>query len=616
MPKSNLESSPLYRREFSVRIPVRIYQEILKELPSAQWPFTDEQWEQFAVAAAKSYDDNSFLESLVALYRISNAHGRSFDISDFEYGSVDDQQPLDFVFSDEFWNDFWEMSLKGGDATQVGAICSKVEPGGFRYKGLLTHRSLIRCLRGSKLLRRAHVSTEIVMKVMEPIGLPLAGEVVDIPRFKQFLIDQAMSTAVPEVINADHELRPVAKSDIPALIKDLDETTFFLMLRGMTTNIRMKDFSLASTKDEFLALFRHVATIVNFTQLRTSQRYSEFQPYFFNPDDEDDVVSYFTTHIPQVFGCHLAVLSDLGLLHQYLNPSNMIADGGIADLDSMKGPALGLGDQPNTNVDILLETMNATHCYQDLLYVLAQKGFIEVELTSKWPRQNDSDGHPIISSDEIDTARAIMYLSYLTNCHTTDLESFCFMLRVEPLLLAEMMVLMEINPEMADQIWTNVSQNIPWFEPLAITAEDLLKEFAQTKASQADKPSDFERIVGQMMIEIIRTRSGALFTEYQEYAIKQISLEVIMKYGEELSEITQKFGEDVADVIQNFMTAQEAERIMQPLLMKMAFVLRPPAELLAQLPEGNPLRVLQELLPAVNQPPTSPAISSSAENSS
>lgn len=606
----------MYRRERSVRIPVRIYQEILNELPSVQWPFTDEQWEQFAVAVAKGGSDDAFLDSLVTLYRISKAHGRSFDISDFDYESVDAQQPLDFVFSDEFWNDFWEMSLKGGDATQVGAICSKVEPGGFRYQGLLTHRSLIRCLRASKLLRQSHVSTEIVMKVMEPLGLPLAGEVIDIPSFKQFLIDQAMSTAVPEVINADDELRPVAKSDIPALIKDLDETTFFLVLRGMITNIRMKDFSLAHTKDEFLALFRHVATIVNFTQQRLSQRYPRFSPEFFNPDDEDDVVTYFTTYIPQVFGCYLAVLSDLGLLHQYLNPSNMIADGGIADLDSMKGPALGLGDQPNTNVDILLEAMNATHYYQDLLYTLGQKGFVEVELTSKWPRQNDNDGNPILSSDEIDTARAIIFLSYLSNRRSTDLDSFCFLLRVDPLLLAEMMILMEVNPEMADQIWANVSPNIAWFEPLSITAEDLLKEFAQTKAAQADTPNDFETIVGQMLIEMIRTRSGALFTEYQEYANNQISLEVIMKYGDKLSEITQKFGADVSDVIQNFMAAQEAERIIQPLLMKMAFVLRPPAEVLAQLPEGNPLRVLQELRPAAGQSAVPPVISSNTENSS
>jgi len=120
------------------------------------------------------------------LIQISEIHGRAYELD----------YPV--IWTDEYGNLFTRLNTKGNNLTFPRVFLSESNPSGFMWYGLQDSNCLLRVLRASEILRRNHIDTEVIIKVIQPTDLPFKKELLDQESFKSRLINQVWKEDAPE----------------------------------------------------------------------------------------------------------------------------------------------------------------------------------------------------------------------------------------------------------------------------------------------------------------------------------------------------------------------------------------------------------------------------------
>lgn len=329
--------SELYRPQGSVAINSRVHLEIQgEEVPNANVPFKDGDIRLFSQASILPRQGKVLPHQRKDLIQISPSHGRSYQIN---LG----HNPHLF-FSDEFGNIYSTVITKGNNLQKVRARKSEQAPSGFAVLGLHESDSMVRVLRASALMRRAGIDTELIFKVLEPTEFPFQPEIIPAPEIKRKLVEDIWIGDSP-----DRQGVRVEKEDIANLSRYLEDTTFFIIIRGMQVAERLIDLNHCQTKKEFLELMTRVFNYINRVQeSRGSQKR-------FDAAKTDDIIDYFTDYLPTRIATNIAKIHNLGLMHHYATDHNINLAGALVDLDSVTGPKLELGDKEHAQEDFVDE---------------------------------------------------------------------------------------------------------------------------------------------------------------------------------------------------------------------------------------------------------------------
>jgi len=305
-------------------------------VPHINVPFKDGDISLFSQASILPRQSEVLPHQSKDLIQISPSHGRSYQIN---LG----HDPRLF-FSDEFGNIYSTVTTKGNNLQRVRARKSEQTPSGFAVLGLHESDSMVRVLRASALMRRAGIDTELIFKVLEPGEFPFQPEIIPAPEIKRKLVEDIWIGDSPDRVGVR-----VEKEDIADLSRYLENTTFFITVRGMQVAERLVDLNHCQTKKEFLGLMVRVFNYVNKAQeLRGNQKR-------FDAAKTDDIIDYFTDYLPKKIATNIAKMHNLGLMHHYPTDHNITLAGALVDLDSVTGPKLELGDNEHTQEDFVDE---------------------------------------------------------------------------------------------------------------------------------------------------------------------------------------------------------------------------------------------------------------------
>lgn len=295
-------------------------------------------------------------ELTVEQTKISHDHGRSSEVRFGQDGSI--------IWTDKYGNLFTSINAKGNCLVKPFAFKSDLCPSGYGVYGLQDSSSLLRVMRASQLLRAENVDTEWILKVIEPQTLPYKGGILTLAEFKDRMVRDAAQKKPPKKERKNSDFHYIPQDEIVDLSDALDKETFLITIRGTRVAERMSDFLVPKTKDEFRRMARRVFQAVNLRQTIMHISDKDYEPWYFDAEDEESIYQYFTLYLPGAIGVNYAKLHNLGLVHGYAHSGNILATGGICDLDSVRGESLGFGDTKVTSKDI----------YEDFGNIIERKG--------------------------------------------------------------------------------------------------------------------------------------------------------------------------------------------------------------------------------------------------
>lgn len=281
-------------------------------------------------------------DSGIRARRPSGRHGRSFELS--SQGA-----PL-AIWRDQYGNGYSTLSVKGSRCDKLELEKCEISPYGYRVNGLQEDSSLKRCLRASRVLRTAGISTEWIVNVMEPNELPYESQSLPQATVRQKLIEQYLKSS-PETVSE--------------AATALGKMVFFITTRAMDTGVRIWDLS----GKHFEQLSRRPDQAIANT-FRTYNLLNPDEPKL-DPESKKDVVTYFEEILPRTIGTNYAKLHNLGLWHKYPHFGNITLLGSIVDLDSVQGAALGLGDTNMTRPDEVSDIERILQEFRDSYAVMA-----------------------------------------------------------------------------------------------------------------------------------------------------------------------------------------------------------------------------------------------------
>ncbi len=284
-------------------------------------------------------------------HRISDIHGRSFQINFGENTAV--------LWADQYGNIFTSLGTKGSSLEHPVAINNPQAPGNFSFYGLQDSRSISRIVIASQLMRQANIDTELIARIYEPLEFPIEGASLTRDQFKKRLVKDAWDRTENKAGEGLAE-----REDVPALSQSLNQTAFLITLRGMRVPERLADLAQASPKDKELILKRAITAVNVYESARA--KIAGTVPIKFDPDSPQSVSEYLTDYIPQNLGRNMAKLHRLGLAFRSASELNITLSGGFPDLDTVKGQALGLGDEPITKDDFANDLWEAAFTFEKL----------------------------------------------------------------------------------------------------------------------------------------------------------------------------------------------------------------------------------------------------------
>lgn len=295
----------------------------------------------------------------VVLRQTSPQHGRSYEIL---LGEMEPSVPAMAFWQDEHGNGFSSLSLKGNNFSKADIFTSSTAPSGYIPHGLQETDSFLRVTRASRIMREQGVDTEMVVRVVEPktfrinkhetetdVAIENQFEYVTLPEYKRRLL----LTYWREIAETDNALEKFAD-----VTKAINEMSFFVTLRAMSTDVRIADICEPTHFKDCRNQLGKVFEVYNQLYANTPN----FEKLDINKDK--DIKEYAGIVLPELIGKNLALLHRAGLYHNFPTYGNLNALGGIIDLDSVKGAPLGLGDAPAT----------ADNYHADLMYFLSQDG--------------------------------------------------------------------------------------------------------------------------------------------------------------------------------------------------------------------------------------------------
>ncbi|RJR14801.1 hypothetical protein C4579_04240 [Candidatus Microgenomates bacterium] len=491
--------------------------------------------------------------SFIKLARISSVHGRSFKVG---YGEV----PA-VLWQDEFGNKFQATSTKGNDLVSPWVEKSTINPSGFLYRGLQDSDSIIRVLRASRLIRANRGDTEVMTRLIEPEALPLDGFLMPVEVFKEILLHKIEAANLPDNSGPDMERSNVTLDDIPQLREKITRTKFFITHRDTSVAERLADFLEASTKEEFLMMLQKVFQAIN--RIHPNSYHDRIEEESGNLDINipDHIPAYFASILPQYIVSNTAIFHNQELLHQYIHNGNVLASGGICDLDSVIGEPLGLGDPPVTGEQKINEFENVVQMYRDLLIKLSLKGFIP------FPVYNlGTDDKPLYFSVEDRDIGRFMYLLYAMHRDDEVLE---FMARAQskfPSFGEDFKKLYEENPETQDIICNNLTRQLGWDYICAVDQKSMIKQIANNFTALFNV-TDLQGVVEKMIQNIFTDKTLAspeIFNVYSELVMRKVIDDFQEQHGHHVTEIGDSYGEAVAQMVADVFITREYNVLMLP----------------------------------------------------
>lgn len=287
----------------------------------------------------------------------SHVHGRSYELllNPEENG----ERP---AWTDRYGNPYSCLTTKGNNFSQAVLRRSATAPSGFIPHGLQEGDALLRVLRASEAMRKAGIDTEWLVRIEEPKQLIYKDEFVPVDEFKRRLVgDLVTSTALRAAgVDRPKDADALDTNEVSAISKALKNMDFFITLRAMATPYRVCDMFM-NGKYFSLTAAERVFEDYNLMALHRRQQLEAMGlPLELKMPDIDhmldrgtDIESYLCEALPRLMGYNIGKLHSLGLTHNFPHLGNFTALGGLVDLDSIKGPAVGFGEEPATMQDIM-----------------------------------------------------------------------------------------------------------------------------------------------------------------------------------------------------------------------------------------------------------------------
>lgn len=341
-------NSELYQPIKAMQIEGSTHREIQGvRVPSVGIPFKNGHIPQFSIVSVNGdFENEKKTEDI--LVKISSIHQRSYELRFGATGCI--------YWSDEYGNIFSTLTTKGNNFDYPKALKSQISPSGFLFYGLQDSDSMVRVLRVSELLRSKNVATELIVKVIEPMRVPIDGELVTLEEFKKRLVRKVWDENA-EKGSKDPKVyvsmaTNVSREDIPDLSSALDKMTFFITIRGHQVSERLRDIVQPQSKEDFQSMMQRVFRYVNKVELIGARKDSKHKPSFFDVQKDEDITRYLMEYLPQKIATNFAKMHNLGLILDYCHAGNISAAGGFYDLDSVKGEAAQCGDSKITKREI------------------------------------------------------------------------------------------------------------------------------------------------------------------------------------------------------------------------------------------------------------------------
>jgi|GEM_PF-6977104 len=284
-------------------------------------------------------------EADTRLRSLSHHHGRSFEVF---VGEPEASETALGLWGDEYGNRFTSLSTKGNNFSRNYILRSLSAPSGYMPYGLQETDSILRVVRASRLLRESGVDTEMIVRMVEPehfiwsnrdesdtSDTPVADrEMVTLPEMKRRLLLDYWENISKEK-NAMEQFQEVTTA--------IEAMSFFITLRATGIGTRLDDFF--GEPEECRKQVKKTFSILNM-QL---DRFAPEQETPLDSERYEDVEYYFTGLLPRLIGKNIALIHELGLVHNFPSTGNTTQIGGIVDLDGVQGPLLGLGDEAPTS---------------------------------------------------------------------------------------------------------------------------------------------------------------------------------------------------------------------------------------------------------------------------
>ncbi len=279
------------------------------------------------------------------LIQPTRSHIRSYELN------IGDSEGV--FFKDEFGNLFYTMSIKGNNLTSPAISPLDIAPSGYIFFGLQDTFAISRVLRASRILRAANVDTELIMSIYEPLELPYQGSFIGVDEYKNRLAQRVWEQTEEGVnILPNTEYKPATRAHFEKVIKALEDTNFYITVRGLQVSERIMDLIYLSDKEDFLIMMKKVLSFINFRERLKGSKDPSYEPLHFDPENDQDTYKYLTDYLPRTVAVNFAKMHKAGIAHCYPWLGNVSLSGSFYDLDSAKGEPLDLGEKPITNIDM------------------------------------------------------------------------------------------------------------------------------------------------------------------------------------------------------------------------------------------------------------------------
>lgn len=318
-----------------------VLQEVLRNCPVVlRMDSENGQQGQLPFTEVNPYDQTP---PLVEIRRAGPEHGRSFIV---------DAPGFTDTWHDEFDNVYRSVTLKGNNFSHTQLIPSATASERFIAYGLQESAIIERVLKASHVLRSNGIATEYILGLAEPQhfllndqGIPIQSEPVPLASYKHYLTEKHWRSLSPEEQSAETYVETARKQE---------RSTYYISARAMDSSHRIKEVVLLETARQA------VYDTINSELLADNEI-----PY--DPNKSEDLYRYTDNILVPALSTNLAKLHSLGLRHTYPNSMNVTAFGGLIDLDSVRGEALDLGDEPSTAEDYAVDLLETTAIFASMM---------------------------------------------------------------------------------------------------------------------------------------------------------------------------------------------------------------------------------------------------------
>ncbi len=331
------ENLNLYQISSSIKVPCIPISQLDDEIilpPGA--PFSDDLTSLEVVEVNTEHHNDAETGRLI---KTSPIHGRSYEVV---FGRTQR-----ILWQDEYGNLFTALNTKGNNLTQPSVRLNGNSPSGYLIYGLQDSYATLRILKASRLLRREEIDTEVVVGLLEPTALPVEGKMITVEEYKQYLLRTVWEEDAAE--DPESSSHRIPRSQLPELAKALFEARFFVSVRGLQINERLEDLErVLGHEDQMRSLFKTAFDFVNKNEELKAKRDKGYKPARFDAESDEDIKSYLTEYLPKRVATNLARMHNLGLVHWFPHIGNISMVGSFYDLDTIRGEALEMGDEPVT----------------------------------------------------------------------------------------------------------------------------------------------------------------------------------------------------------------------------------------------------------------------------